>query len=142
MFTSDTHKQLVVFSLGRDEYAFPIAHVREIVRYAEPRPVPSVERWVRGVIAVRGETLPVCDLAARLGATTGAAKIVIVETDAGISGVIVDDVTEVVSVTAEQLRPASGSDAGLVAAVVTIDDRLVVVLDPNRIIGRPERAVA
>jgi purine-binding chemotaxis protein CheW len=142
MFNSENQTQLVVFSLGRDEYALPIGHVREIVRYSEPSAVASSAPWVRGVIDVRGETVPVCDLAARLGATTGAAKIVIVETEAGVSGVIVDDVKEVVSVAAEQLRSVAGSGAGLVHAVARIDDRLVIVLDPNGILDRPGKAAA
>ena len=142
MSNTDNHNHLVVFTLGQEEYALPIAHVREIVRYAEPRPMGSSAPWIRGVIGVRGETVPVCDLAARLGVTTGATKIVIVETGAGIAGVVVDDVKEVVTVAADQLRAASGSSAGLIDAVARIDDRLVVVLDPDGILDRPEKAVA
>jgi purine-binding chemotaxis protein CheW len=64
----DNHTQLVVVSLGGDEYGLPMAHVQEIVRYTDP---------VRGAISVRGKTVPVCDLAARLGVAADAAKIVI-----------------------------------------------------------------
>ena len=60
-------RQLVVFSLGGEEYALPITQVHEIIRYAEPRSVASADPSVRGVISLRGKILPVYDLATRLG---------------------------------------------------------------------------
>jgi hypothetical protein len=60
-------RQLVVFSLGDEEYALPIADVHEIIRYTEPRSVASSVDWVRGVISLRGKIVPVYDLASRLG---------------------------------------------------------------------------
>ena len=59
--------QLVVFSLGDEEYALPITDVQEIIRYAEPRAVASESPWIKGVISLRGKIIPVCDLATRLG---------------------------------------------------------------------------
>ncbi|MGD1056377.1 MAG: chemotaxis protein CheW, partial [Solirubrobacteraceae bacterium] len=86
-------QQLVVFSLGDEEYALPITQVQEIVRYTEPRAVASETAWIRGVISLRGKIVPVFDLGARLGLASelaSDAEIVIVETEAGIAGVIVD----------------------------------------------------
>src|SRR3954451_8667571 len=91
-------QQLVVFTLGDEEYALPITQVQEIIRYVEPRAVASEEPWIKGVISLRGKIIPVCDLAARLGLSNvraDGAKIVIVETAGGTAGVIVDDVEEV-----------------------------------------------
>src|SRR5437868_12313249 len=84
-------QQLVVFSLGEEEYALPITQVQEIIRYTEPRAVASEAAWIRGVISLRGKIVPVCDLGARLGLNTERAdnaKIVIVETDGGTAGEI------------------------------------------------------
>src|SRR2546425_7949084 len=80
--SSETTRQLVVFSLGEEEYALPITHVQEIIRYSEPRAVAADDAWIRGVISLRGKIIPVCDLAARLGLPVESgenAKIVIVE---------------------------------------------------------------
>src|SRR4051794_41229935 len=98
--------QLVVFSLGEEEYALPIEQVQEIIRFAEPRAVASDAPWIRGVISLRGKIVPVCDLAARLGLAAERAenaKIVIVETVGATAGVIVDDVEEVLTVDASHL---------------------------------------
>jgi purine-binding chemotaxis protein CheW len=134
--TSQLSQQLVVFSLGDEEYALPITQVQEIIRYAEPRAVASDVPWIRGVISLRGKIVPVCDLASRLGLATERpeqAKIVIVETDSGTAGVIVDEVEEVLSVEAEQLDavPAAGSE--FIDAVAKVDDRLVILLNPEGI---------
>src|SRR5439155_14130233 len=90
-------QQLVVFSLGEEEYALPITQVQEIIRYTEPRAVASEAAWIRGVISLRGKIIPVCDLSARLGLASehaNAQNIVVVETAAGTAGVIVDGVQE------------------------------------------------
>ncbi|HKI91424.1 MAG TPA: chemotaxis protein CheW [Gaiellaceae bacterium] len=130
---SERPQQLVVFSLGAEEYALPITQVQEIIRYTEPRAVASRAPWIKGVISLRGKIVPVCDLAARLGLEaelTADAKIVIVETGGGTAGVIVDDVDEVLTVDASSLDAVPAAGADVIDAVAKIDDRLVVLLNP------------
>ncbi len=132
-----TH-QLVVFALGREEYALPIQQVQEIIRYAEPRPVSSTEPWIRGVISLRGKIVPVYDLALRLGLPVEPAddaKIVIVETEHGTSGVVVDEVEEVLTIGADQLDEVPGAGTDAIDAIAKVDDRLVVLLAPERLFG-------
>ena len=62
-----TSQQLVVFSIGSEEYALPIGAVHEIIRYTEPRTVTSDVPWIRGVIGLRGKIIPIYDLASRMG---------------------------------------------------------------------------
>jgi purine-binding chemotaxis protein CheW len=141
-----TTRQLVVFTLGREEYALPIRQVHEIIRYAEPRSVAAGSGWVRGVISLRGKIVPVYDLAARLGLETGepaeGAKIVIVETATDMAGVVVDDVEEVLTVDESQLHavPAAGSPS--IEAIAKIDDRLVILLDPDGIFAEADLGAA
>jgi len=136
--TAQLAGQLVVFSLADEEYALPIGKVQEIIRYTEPRAVDSGVHWLRGVISLRGKIIPVCDLAARLGLSheqAETAKIVIVDTQDSTAGVIVDDVHEVLSVTADQLDPVPGQGTDFIQAIAKIDDRLVVLLCPDRMLG-------
>ena len=57
--SDETHaRQLVVFTLGAEQYALPIEQVHEIIRYDEPRSVASPIAWVRGVISLRGRIVP------------------------------------------------------------------------------------
>jgi purine-binding chemotaxis protein CheW len=126
-----TSHQLVVFSLAGEEYALPIASVREIIRYSEPRRVASGASWIRGVIGLRGKIIPVYDLAARLrlGATTDAGKIVIVEGPAGQAGIMVDEVEGVLTVASERLEDVAGAGGDAIEAIAKIGDRLVILLD-------------
>jgi purine-binding chemotaxis protein CheW len=128
--TVPTH-QLVVFSLGCEEYAAPITRVQEIIDWTEPRTVSSDVPWMRGVISLRGKIVPVCDLGARLGtgATAGGGKIVIVETGGDQAGVIVDEVTEVLTVAESQLEDIAVADEELVQGIAKVDDRLIVLLN-------------
>src|SRR5690349_16698395 len=125
-------RQLVVFSLGEEEYALPVTHIQEIIHYTTPRAVASDLDWIQGVISLRGKIIPVADLSARLGLYTEpveGGKIVIVESGAITAGVVVDDVEEVLTVDDEQFDvvPASGSEA--IDSIAKIDDRLIVLLD-------------
>ena len=134
MSTSEASRQLVIFSLGSEEYALPITRVQEIIRYTEPRSVASETPWLQGVINLRGKIVPVCDLALRLGLPTervDGAKIVIVETQTGTAGVIVDDVDEVLTVEAEQLEPVPSADTDYVEAIAKMGDRLAILLNPD-----------
>jgi len=140
---SESTKQLVVFSLGDEEYALPITQVQEIIRYTEPRAVASEAPWIRGVISLRGKIIPVCDLAARLGleAQSGErANIVIVETETGTAGVIVDDVEEVITVSASQLESVPAAGAAFIDAVAKIEDRLIVLLNTSGVFAGVEIA--
>jgi purine-binding chemotaxis protein CheW len=145
MAEQSTTRQLVVFSLGEEEYALPINQVQEIIRYTEPRAVASEVTWIRGVISLRGKIVPVCDLGARLGLLGEkkvAGKIVIVETGSVTAGIIVDDVDEVLTIEDGQLDdvPAAGSDS--IEGIAKVGDRLVVLLNTEGIFGGVDLAVA
>ncbi|HUA47925.1 MAG TPA: chemotaxis protein CheW [Solirubrobacteraceae bacterium] len=145
MSDANNPRQLVVFTLGAEQYALPIQQVHEIIRYSEPRSVASRADWVRGVISLRGRIVPVYDLAARLGLhseLTEQAKIVIVEVGSETAGVIVDGVEEVLTVEDDQLQEAPGADTTLIESIAKIGDRLVVLLKPSAIFAGPELALA
>ena len=133
--SDSTSQQLVVFSLGSEEYALPIAAVHEIIRFTEPRSVASEVAWIRGVIGLRGQIIPIFDLAARLGLERSTSeepgKIVIVETGADQVGVMVDEVEEVLTVGAEQLESVPTANENFIEAIAKIDDRLVILLNPE-----------
>jgi len=138
-------RQLVVFTLGAEQYALPIQQVHEIIRYTEPRSVASRADWVRGVISLRGRIVPVYNLAARLGVASELsehAKIVIVEAESETAGVIVDGVEEVLTVAEAQVEEVPGGDTTLIDSIAKIGDRLVVLLKPSTIFSAGEALAA
>ena len=134
-----TSQQLVVFSIGSEEYALPIGAVHEIIRYTEPRSVASDVAWIRGVIGLRGKIIPIYDLAARIGIDVNGAefgKIVIVETGTGQVGVIVDEVDEVITVTTDMLEDVPSASRDTIEAIAKVEDRLVILLNPEGLFAR------
>jgi purine-binding chemotaxis protein CheW len=132
-----TSHQLVVFSLGNEEYALPIGAVHEIIRFSEPRSVASEVPWIRGVIGLRGKIIPIFDLAARMGLPPSSpGKIVIVSDGSGQVGVMVDEVEEVLTVAGDQLEDVPTADRESIAAIARIGDRLVVLLNPSGLFAR------
>lgn len=132
--SDNTSQQLVVFSIGSEEYALPIGAVHEIIRYTEPRSVASDVAWIRGVIGLRGKIIPIYDLAARIGIPVDGAefgKIVIVETGTGQAGVVVGDVEEVLTITPDQLEAVPTTASQTIESIAKIDDRLVILLNPE-----------
>ena len=137
-----TSQQLVVFSLGAEEYALPISAVHEIIRFSEPRSVASDVAWIRGVIGLRGKIIPIYDLAARLELATDTqpGKIVIVETSAGQVGVMVDEVEEVLTMDASRLEPVPTADPDTIEAIAKVGDRLVILLNAEGLFAAPAPA--
>jgi purine-binding chemotaxis protein CheW len=139
--------QIVVFSLGAEEYALPIEQVQEIIRYAEPRSIASDSPSIRGVISLRGKIVPVCDLASHLGSPAahheaGGGKVVIVEAGDATAGILVDDVAEVLTISDEDVDavPTASSDA--INGIAKVGDRLIVLLDTAGIFGGVDLSVA
>ena len=134
-----TSHQLVVFSLGAEEYALPIGTVHEIIRYTEPRNVASDAAWIRGVIGLRGKIIPIFDLASRMeleSIGTEPGKIVIVESGTGQIGIMVDEVEEVLTVTSDQLEDVPSANRDSIDAIAKIEDRLVILLNPAGLFAR------
>src|ERR1700693_6439065 len=95
-------QQFLTFLLAAEEYAINIQRVKEIIEYTAITKVPKVPQWIRGVINLRGNVVPVVDLAARFGIeespVTKTSCIVIVEveqdTERTVMGVIADAVKQ------------------------------------------------
>ena len=141
--SESTSQQLVVFSLGAEEYALPIGAVHEIIRFTEPRSVASEVAWIRGVIGLRGKIIPIFDLAARLELAAGDSqpgKIVIVETGTGQVGVMVDEVEEVLTTSSDQLEDVPTASTDSIDAIAKIGDRLVILLNPEGLFARTASA--
>ncbi len=142
----DTTLQIVAFSVDGVEYAFRIAAVKEIIRYSEPQPTSSTLPWMRGVINLRGSIVPIIDLGTRLGREAGeldprTAKILVLEDGVSTVGAMVTTVDEVRTITTDQVQPApNGAGSAYIESVVTIDERLIMLLDANMLLSLEAQA--
>jgi purine-binding chemotaxis protein CheW len=139
--TETQTQQLVAFTLGDEEYGIPITLVQEIIRFTSPRPIPGSSSHVEGVINLRGRIIPVVDLKRRFGISTAVddTKIVIVEMGESNVGIIVDEVTEVITIDADTTEPppagVASASAQYIDSVAKLEGRLLVILDLSELFG-------
>ena len=142
-------RQLVVFQLDAEFYGVDIARVHEIIRLQTITRVPRAPAFVEGVINLRGKVIPVVDLRKRFGLPTAdhtrASRIVVVEIGDQVVGIVVDGVSEVLRVSESTIEPPSpvvaGIDSEYIHGIAKLADRLVILLDLNRVMAREERFV-
>ena len=138
--TLQLSEQFVTFRLAGETYGIPITSVQEIIRICEITRIPRSFPYVRGVVNLRGNIVPVMDLRMRLGlpptVDDAGARIIIVEAKSGVVGLIVDGVSQVKRIPNEQVEPArgwiAGRDSDLVESVAKLDEELIILLDVNK----------
>jgi purine-binding chemotaxis protein CheW len=140
--------ELLVFGLGDESYALPVPSLREIVRPPPLSEVPRADPSVLGVTMLRGEVVPVYDPRSRLGLTgrpvpTSSSRVIIAQAAAGVLGLWVDRVRQVVRVPASQLEapPRGVGDERLaLVSLGRIGSTLFAVLDLGVLIGAAREA--
>jgi purine-binding chemotaxis protein CheW len=144
---NDPTRQYVLFKAGSEEYGLPISRVSGIIRFETVTPVPRAPRAVLGVIDLRGRVIPIVDLGLRLFGTPfeplSRSRIIVTESQDGAVGLAVDGASEVATFAPDDLMPApTGAVAPDIAdafeAVVHLGDRLIILLDLDRILPRAE----
>lgn len=139
--------KLVVFKLGEEEFGAPIQQVYEILRYVEITRVPRAPRFIEGVVNLRGRIIPILDLRRRFDLPLNAMpqnkqRIMEVEVEGQILGMIVDQVTEVVRVPVDAIEPPPPMVADIageyLSGVVKLPGRLLIMLNFDRILSEQE----
>lgn len=146
--TSDTILQLVSFNIGDEEFGVDILGVQEINRMTEVTRVPNAPSYVEGVINLRGKVIPVIDLRKRLMMAVRGhdqdTRIIVVEIENKVIGFVVDKVNEVLripqSVTEAPPSMVSGIKSDYITAIGKLTDRLIILLDLDKILSDDEKA--
>lgn len=144
-----TGKYLLV-SLQDEQYGIPIMKIREIIRMVQVTTVPNAPRFVRGLINLRGNTIPIVDLGLKLNigssCDTSRACIVVVEivceADIITVGIVVDSVSEVVNIHGSEIEETIGSvitaDNGYLLGIAKIKEMPHVLLNMDRLFSPDE----
>jgi purine-binding chemotaxis protein CheW len=149
MSASSGSVRLVTFRLGDDLFAAPIEAVERVLSYQVPRTVPNLPPWIGGVVEYRDRIIPVVDLRRRFElpekSTSPKMRLLVLSTGGEWAAVLVDAVLDVRSVQPGELVPPPPMFRGLSAeylrGVLRRDDKLVIVLDSDRILTASERLV-
>ena len=141
--------QFVSFEIGDATFLIPIERVVEFRTWSEPTAVPHTPAYVRGIVNIRGEIVPIYDVSARLGkgGTQAGSRhvVVIVRGNDGRSvGLLVDAVSEVVEIAADMIEPPPNFGATVrrdfIRGMGKYGGRFVILLEPDRAFDVEEMA--
>lgn len=134
------------FRVGQEEYGIPILRVQEIRGYQEPTRIANSPAYMKGVVNLRGVIVPIVDLRTKLTQPATYDEItasIVLNIDSRVVGIVVDSVSDVIALTAEQISQpphmTSGLDAGFITGIATVataeaDQRMLILIDIERVI--------
>ena len=142
--------ELMAFRIGSQEFCVDIVSVREIRGWTPATALPHSPDFVRGVINLRGVVLPIVDLAARLGLArvepTSRHVIIVAQVGKQIVGLLVDAVSEILTVTDDMIQPtpdvASEMAKIFVRGVLAINERMISLIALDEILPKTLRDAA
>lgn len=143
---SSEEMQLVSFNIGSEEFGVEILKVQEINRMVDITKVPQAPHYVEGVINLRGKVIPIIDLRKRFNLEIKAhdknTRIVVVDINGSIMGMIVDAVSEVLRLPADTIEPppelVTGINSEYIKGVAKLKDRLLIFLDLSQVVAAEE----
>jgi purine-binding chemotaxis protein CheW len=140
--------QLVSFELEGEEYGIDVLTVREIIRMPSITKMPNTPDYVDGIINLRGTVVPIISLRKRFGLWEREgdrnSRILVMEVGGGLTGFVVDAVAEVIRIQSSGIQPPPAISQGnsaqeCITGVINHGDRLLIVLDLNRLFSDEEK---
>jgi purine-binding chemotaxis protein CheW len=143
---NDEVLQWVTFQLEEETYGINVMQVREVLRYSEIAPVPGAPDYVIGIINLRGNVVTVIDTRSRFGLvqgeTTDNTRIIVIESERQVIGILVDSVAEVVYLRASEIdtTPSVGTDESskFIQGVSNREGKLLILVDLNKLLSEDE----
>lgn len=137
----DAGNEFLAFTLGAEEYGINILRVQEIRGYESPTRIANVQDFIKGVINLRGLIVPIVDM--RIKFNIGNAGydnltvVIILNINNRIVGMVVDSVSDVTTLSSEQIKPAPAMTSMLnsdyLIGLGTIDDRMLILVDIDKL---------
>jgi purine-binding chemotaxis protein CheW len=134
-------RELLTFTLGSEEYGIDILKVQEIRGYDAVTTIANAPEFIKGVINLRGIIVPIIDMRIkfRLGNVTynQLTVVIILNVANRVVGIVVDGVSDVITLTADQLKPApefsTSLDTQYITGLGTVDERMIIVVDIEKL---------
>ena len=143
---NEDERQYLTFELGDEFYGVNILKVQEIKGYTDVTRIPNTPDYMKGVLNLRGTIVPIINLRMKFGLDqidfTAFTVIVVVVVNERVMGMIVDSVSDVLTLGADDMKPApalgTSVDTSFIDGIATTDDRLVTLLDIDRVLTEKE----
>jgi purine-binding chemotaxis protein CheW len=140
--------EALAFKLGNEEYGIKILQVQEIRGYESVTRIASAPEHVKGVVNLRGTIVPIVDMRIKfkLGEPTynQFTVVIILNIQERVVGMVVDSVSDVISLTADQIKPAPDMGAlntDYVVGLGTVDERMIILVDIDRLMSSDDMGV-
>lgn len=135
--------QLIRFAVGVEEYGMDILRVKEVIRTPQLTRLPKAPSFVKGIINLRGDVIPIVDLRDKFGlesqAHTSSTRIIVVDVDERLIGLVVDSASQVVRIPSDQIDPPppilGGLSSEYIRGVGKLDDRLIILLNIDTLLS-------
>jgi purine-binding chemotaxis protein CheW len=139
-------KQLISFTVGAEEYGLELLRVKEVIRMRQITWLPKAPSCVKGIINLRGDVIPIVDLRERFGLAaqeqTAITRMIVVEVEGRMVGMVVDSASQVVRIPADQFDPPPTAMGALsrdfITAVGKMDEKLIIMIDVDRVLSTEE----
>jgi len=139
--TSGASRELLTFTLGNEEYGIDILKVQEIRGYDAVTTIANAPEFIKGVVNLRGIIVPIVDMRIKfkLGDVTydETTVVIILNVANRVVGMVVDGVSDVITLQAEQIKPAPEFGASLdtqyLQGLGTVDDRMLILVDIEKL---------
>jgi purine-binding chemotaxis protein CheW len=139
-------REFLAFKLGDEEYGIDILRVQEIRSYEQPTRIAGAPPFIKGVVNLRGVIVPIVDMRIRLKLESVSydsfTVVIVLNIGSRIVGMVVDAVSDVITLTPEQIRPVpefnSAIDSDHLLAVGSIDERMLILIDIEKLMSAAE----
>lgn len=143
------NREFLVFSLGDEEYAIDILKVQEIRGYENVTRIANAPDFIKGVTNLRGVIVPIVDLRIKFHLDNveygGQTVVIVVNVADRIVGIVVDGVSDVMTLTPDQIKPAPEFGVTLssdfLSGLGSLDDRMLVLVDIDKLLTSEEMAL-
>ena len=140
--TPSMDSELLTFKLGNEHYAIDILKVQEIRRYEAVTRIAGAPDYLKGVINLRGNIVPIVDMRIRFGLPHGEydrfTVVIILNVGHRVVGIVVDGVSDVVRLSPEQVQPGpamAAIDSSSITGLGTLDDRMLILLNIDALLS-------
>ena len=143
-------REFLAFKLGGEEYGIDILRVQEIRSYEKPTRIANAPDFIKGVVNLRGVIVPIIDMRLKLRLAQADydpfTVVIVLNIGRRIMGMVVDAVSDVITLQPEQLRAAPQFDAGIAGehllAIGAIDERMLILVDIEKLMSPAEIGLA
>ena len=139
-------REFLAFTLGKEEYGIHILKVQELRGYEEPTRIANAPDFIKGVVNLRGIIVPIVDMRIKFNLGTPTydqfTVVIILNINGRVVGMVVDSVSDVITLSADQVKPAPEMGTALntdyLIGLGTIDQRMLILVDIDKLMSSSE----